>query len=85
MKSLDFGKWNYLLNKIDYNNYEHIVFINDSFIIKGSINHFFNLIYKNNVELYGRIVIFKNYPRESKPRSNYLKLIILTILAASKG
>jgi hypothetical protein len=35
MKSLDFGKWNYLLNKIDYNNYEHIVFINDSFIIKG--------------------------------------------------
>ena len=53
MKSLDFGKWNYLLNKIDYNNYEHIVFINDSFIIKGSINHFFNLIYKNNVELYG--------------------------------
>jgi hypothetical protein len=45
MKSLDFGKWNYLLNKIDYNNYEHIVFINDSFIIKGSINHSIELNY----------------------------------------
>lgn len=53
MKTLDFGKWNYLLEKIDYTIYEHVVFINDSFIINGSLKHFFNLIYKNNVDLYG--------------------------------
>ena len=50
----DFGKWNYVLkNKVNYNNYDYVIFTNDSFIIHSSINHFFNLIFKYNVELYG--------------------------------
>jgi len=50
----DYGKWiNALENLVDYNKYDYIVFTNDSFKIHNSINHFFNLAAKHNVELYG--------------------------------
>lgn len=50
----DFGKWLHVLNnEVNYNEYDYIMLTNDSFIIHNSINHFFNLIYKYNVELYG--------------------------------
>ena len=50
----DYGKWLYALNNLfDYNQYDYIVFINDSFIINNSINHFFNLIPKYNSDLFG--------------------------------
>lgn len=50
----DFGKWLYVLtNLINYDEYDYIIFTNDSFIIHNSINHFFNLTVKHNVELYG--------------------------------
>jgi len=45
-KWLDFGKWLYVLKRIDYNEYECIYFTNDSFIIKSSIFHFFNLAFE---------------------------------------
>lgn len=51
---LDFGKWLYVLETlININDYDYIILKNDSFIIHDNINHFFNLIYKNNTELYG--------------------------------
>ena len=49
----DFGKWINILNQVDYNKYNFIIFTNDSFIIHEPINYFFNLTYKYNVELYG--------------------------------
>jgi hypothetical protein len=51
----DFGKWIHILKNTDYNinNYDYIVLTNDSFYINSDINHFFNLTYKYNVELYG--------------------------------
>jgi hypothetical protein len=51
----DFGKWVYSLNNINniQDKYDYVVFINDSIIIKSSINHFFNIMVKNSVELYG--------------------------------
>jgi len=50
----DYGKWVYALeNLIDYNQYDYIVFTNDSFIINNYINHFFNLIPKYNKDLFG--------------------------------
>ena len=49
----DFGKWVKVLQETDYSVYDYIVFTNDSFIIKAPITHFFNLISKNDVELYG--------------------------------
>jgi hypothetical protein len=49
----DFGKWIYLLSKIDYSSYDYIFFINDSFIIEKPITHFINLAIKSNKELYG--------------------------------
>lgn len=49
----DFGKWIYLLSKIDYLSYDFIFFTNDSFIIEKPITHFINLTIKNNVEFYG--------------------------------
>jgi hypothetical protein len=49
----DFGKWAYLLSKIDYSLYDFIFFTNDSFIIEKPITHFINLTIKKNVELYG--------------------------------
>jgi hypothetical protein len=49
----DFGKWVNALNNYDYNNYDYILFTNDSFIIHNSINHFLNLAAKHNVQFYG--------------------------------
>jgi hypothetical protein len=49
----DFGKWINILNQVDYDKYNFIIFTNDSFIIHEPINYFFNLTYKYNVELYG--------------------------------
>jgi hypothetical protein len=50
----DFGKWLYAVqNLIDYNNYDYVVFTNDSYIIHNSINHFLNLVSKHNVDLFG--------------------------------
>ena len=49
----DFGKWLHVLKNINYNEYDYIIFTNDSFIIHNSINHFFNLTAKHNLELYG--------------------------------
>ena len=51
---LDFGKWVFVLNnKVDYNEYDYIILTNDSFIIESPINHFLNLAFKFNVELFG--------------------------------
>jgi hypothetical protein len=50
----DFGKWVYAIqNLINTDNFDYIVFTNDSFIIHSSINHFFNLAVKQNVDFYG--------------------------------
>lgn len=49
----DFGKWVYGLNNVNYNNYKYTIFTNDSYIIHSPINHFFELSYKSDVELYG--------------------------------
>jgi hypothetical protein len=50
----DFGKWIHVLkNEVNFNNYDYIILTNDSFIIHSSINHFLNLTFKYNVELYG--------------------------------
>lgn len=38
---------------VNYNDYDYVILTNDSFIIHNQINHFFNLIVKYNVELYG--------------------------------
>ena len=38
---------------LNYNDYDYVILTNDSFIIHNQINHFFNLIVKYNVELYG--------------------------------
>ena len=51
-KSYDFGKWIHVLHNLNYNSYKFVIFTNDSFIIHEPINHFFNLIYKCNVDLY---------------------------------
>ena len=49
----DFGKWINILNQVNYNKYNFIIFTNDSFIIHEPIDYFFNLTFKYNVELYG--------------------------------
>ena len=51
-KWYDFGKWLYVLNHIDYSNYDFITFTNDSFLICKSVLPFFNEAVHNNVELY---------------------------------
>jgi len=51
---LDFGKWIHTLTRlVNYNDYDYIILTNDSFIIHNQINHFFNLTFKHNVEMYG--------------------------------
>ena len=52
-KSLDFGKWHWLLSQIDYNIYDYVVLINDSFQIHSSLNHYLNLVTKYDMDLYG--------------------------------
>jgi len=49
----DFGKWIHGLNIFNYSKYNFVIFTNDSFIIHAPIDHYFNLVYKNNVEFYG--------------------------------
>jgi len=51
--TLDFGKYMIALQKYDYTKYDYVVFINDSIILNSSINHFYNIMMKKNVELYG--------------------------------
>lgn len=50
---LDIGKWCRGLREYNYNDYDFVVFINDSFIIKNSICHFYNKMIQSDVELYG--------------------------------
>ena len=52
-KWLDFGKWKYVLNNIDYSEYEFITFTNDSFSILNPILFYFNLVVAKNKDLYG--------------------------------
>ena len=52
-KWLDFGKWNYILNTVDYSNYDFITFTNDSFSIHHPMGFFYNLVNSKNKELYG--------------------------------
>ena len=49
----DFGKWIHGLNVFNYSKYNFVIFTNDSFIIHTPIDHYFNLVYKNNVDFYG--------------------------------
>ena len=49
----DFGKWSYVLNNIDYSNYDFVTFTNDSFSIHQPICYFYNLATSKNNELYG--------------------------------
>jgi len=51
--SYDFGKWLFLLNKIDYSSYDSIVFLNDSFIMLSPVHSFLNLSVYSDTELYG--------------------------------
>jgi len=55
--TLDFGKYMVILEKekekYNYLNYDFVVFINDSIVINSNINHFYNIMVKKNVELYG--------------------------------
>ena len=44
----DFGKWNSVLEKIDVNNYDYILFINDSIILTKEISKYFDYI-ENNI------------------------------------
>jgi hypothetical protein len=53
VQTYDFGKWIYLLSKVDYLSYDYVFFINDSFIIEQPVTHFINLAVKSNAELYG--------------------------------
>ena len=50
---LDIGKWCHVLDNFNYTPYDFVVFTNDSFVIMGSIRHFFNKMIKTNVDLYG--------------------------------
>jgi hypothetical protein len=51
-KWADFGKWKYILETINYSEYDFITFTNDSFSIHQPISYFYNLAVENNVELY---------------------------------
>jgi len=56
-KYIDIGKYIHVLNMIETNGslnkeYEFVVLINDSIIIKNSITHFYNMIINMNKELY---------------------------------
>jgi len=51
--TLDFGKYMFVLKNYDYTKYDYVIFMNDSFVINAPINHFYNIIMKKDVELYG--------------------------------
>jgi hypothetical protein len=52
IRYLDFGKWNFALESIDYSNYDYLIFTNDSYLIQDTIHFYFNQIVNKNVELY---------------------------------
>jgi hypothetical protein len=60
----DFGKWYNLLHLVDYNQFDHIVFANDSVIFQNNLSHFFNSIALKNVDLFG-------YNDSIQPRHHY--------------
>lgn len=49
---IDFGKWKYVLENIDYSNYDFITFTNDSFSIFHPVQFYFNLASNQNKEIY---------------------------------
>ena len=60
----DFGKWMYALDNINYNEYDYILFINDSIIINNNIDKFFihinySLSNKTNLFAYNDSTQFK--------------------------
>ena len=50
---LDVGKWMHVLKTASINQYNFVVFTNDSYFIKNTICHFYNKMATTNVELYG--------------------------------
>jgi hypothetical protein len=52
-KTLDFGKYMFVLQNYDYSKYDYVIFMNDSIVINEPINHFYNIMMKKNVEFYG--------------------------------
>ena len=53
INKLDIGKYMVGLRMHNYLNYDFVVFINDSIILDKPINHFYNIMIKKNVDLYG--------------------------------
>ena len=52
-KYLDFGKWYYGLNSINYNDYKFITFTNDSIFVNNNIKPFFDYTRFADVDLFG--------------------------------
>jgi hypothetical protein len=51
----DFGKWIYALKKVDLNNYDYILFLNDSIIMTEEIKnyfHYINNLMSEDIDLY---------------------------------
>ena len=67
-KLLDFGKWQYALQNVQLEEYDYIVFINDSIIIEKPINFFFSLLSSKNVDYYG----FNNSTQTKYHSQSYL-------------
>jgi hypothetical protein len=53
INTLDIGKFIEGLKRHNYFNYHFVVFINDSIIINKPINHFYNIMIKRNLDLFG--------------------------------
>lgn len=51
-KYTDFGKWNHVLNNFSYENYDYIIFTNDSYILTYNIDKYLKAIIDNNCNLY---------------------------------
>jgi hypothetical protein len=51
----DFGKYMYALDNYKWDEYDVILFMNDSIIITNSIDEYFDMIKNNDAELYGFI------------------------------
>ena len=50
---LDCGKWMHYIHNYYKNTHDYVVFTNDSYLIHGSVQHFYNAMYKRGTELYG--------------------------------
>lgn len=50
---LDIGKWMYYLQHHYQKNYSYVVFTNDSYLLTSPIYHFFNMMLRSGVHLYG--------------------------------